>query len=144
VSAIRHFAKVAKRSGAAEVYAVAQAELDDVRDLGRLLLHLRRVGPDWRPDIHERRRLAYALLEANVSDREIRDQLEISQKTLTRRRRELVDKRNRACEPASQRGVSGTKTPTATRRSSEPILHVEASSGNGDDHALRLLLGEVA
>lgn len=142
MSTIRHFANVAKRSGAAEVYAVASGELD-VRDLGRLLLHLRRVDPDWTLDVHERRRLAYALLEADVPDREIRDQLDISQKTLGRRRQELVEKPNRPLQPAFQSGVSGTKTATATRRSSGPILHVEASSGNGDDRALRLLLGET-
>jgi hypothetical protein len=142
VSAIRHFANVAKRSGAAGVYAVARCELD-AAELGRLLLHLRRVDPDWRLDIHERRRLAYVLLEANVPDRHIRDQLQISQKTLTRRRQELVDKQNRPAETAFQSGVPGTKTATATRRSSGPILHVDASSGNGDFVALRRLL-EVA
>ncbi len=142
MSAIRQFANVAKRSGAAGVYAVARHELDAVQ-LGRLLLHLRRVDPDWSLDIHERRRLAYALLEANVPDRHIRDQLQISQKTLTRRRQELVDQRNRPAEPAFQSGAWGTKTATATRRSSGPILHVEASSGNGDFEAIRSLL-EVA
>ncbi len=139
MSTIRHFANVAKRSGAAEVYAVADGELD-VRDLGLLCLHLRRVDPDWSLDVHERRRLAYALLEAEVPDREIRDQLDISQKTLHRRRRELVEKQNRPLQPAFQSGVLGTKTAAATRRPSGPILHVEASSGNGDDRALRLLL----
>jgi hypothetical protein len=144
VSAIRRFANVAKRSGAAEVYAVARDELEDVRDLGRLLLHLRRVDPGWTLDMHERRRLAYALLEANVAGRDIADQLDISQKTLSRRRQELVDERKRACEPALQSGVSGTKTPSATRRSSGRILHAEASSGNGDFEAIGSLLGVAA
>jgi hypothetical protein len=142
MTAVRHFAQVAKRSGAAEVYAVARRELGD-RDLGRLLLHLRRVDPDWRLDVHERRRLAYALLGAGVCDREIRDQLGISQKTLGRRRRELVNNPNQPLEPAFQRGVSGTKTATLTRRPSgwvSPPLAFSASSGNGDDRALRLLL----
>jgi hypothetical protein len=146
VSAIRRFANVAKRSGAPEVYTVACRELD-VRDLGRLLLHLRRVDPDWKPDVHERRRLAYALLEADVSDREIRDQLDISQKTLGRRRQELVEKRNRPQEPAFQSGVSGTKTATATRRSSEPVSPpwgLSADSGSVDDRPLRMLLGEAS
>jgi hypothetical protein len=142
VSAIRRFAKIAKRSGATEVYTVARDELEDVRDLGCLLLHLRRVDPSWSLDIRERRRLAHALLEAD-SDREIRDQLDISQKTLARRRQELVHKRNRAPEPAFQSGVSGTKTPPATRRSLGPILHAEASSGVGDFEAIARLL-EVA
>jgi hypothetical protein len=140
VSSIRQFANVAKRSGAAGVYAVARHELDDVQ-LGRLLLHLRRVDPDCPLDIHERRRLAYALLDASVADREIRDQLDISQKTLTRRRQELVDKRNRPAEPAFQSGVSGTKTATATRRSSGPILHVDASSCTGDFESMVRVLG---
>lgn len=143
MTAVRLFAHAAKRSGADEVYAVARRELDD-RDLGRLLLHLRRVDPGWRLDVHERRRLAYALLDAGVSDREIRDQLVISQKTLGRRRRELLDNPNQPLEPAFQSGVSGTKTSTLTRRSSgwvSPSLAFSANSGNGDDRALRLLLG---
>jgi Trp operon repressor len=146
VSTIRHFAQVAKRSGAAEVYAIARRELD-VGDLGLLLLHLRRVDPDWRLDVHERRRLAHALLEADVPDREIRDQLDISQKTLTRRRRELVQKRNRSLQPAFQSGVSGTKTATATHGSSSrvsPSCGFSADSGSVDDRPLRLLLGETS
>ena len=143
MSAIRRFAQVAKRSGAREVYTVACRELD-VRDLGLLCLHLRRVDPDWTLDMHERRRLAYALLEADVPDRQIRNQLDISQKTLGRRRRELVEKRNRRLQPAFQSGVTGTETAVATRRPSGPILHVEASSGNGDDRALWLLLAGPA
>lgn len=143
VSAIRRFAQVAKRSGAAEVYAIACRELDD-RDLGLLCLHLRRVDPDWRPAPKERRRLAAALLEAGVADRNIVDQTDIGRTTLWRIRQELVDTPNRARNPALQSGEHVSKRPTATRRSSEPILHVEASSGNGDDRALRLLLGEAS
>lgn len=146
MSAIRSFANVAKRSGAREVYAVACRELD-VRDLGLLCHHLRRVEPDWKLEVHERRRLAYALLETDASDREIRDQLGISQKTLSRRRRELVDTRNRPLEPAFQSGVSGTKTPSATRRPSGPVSPpwgFSADSGSVDDRPLRrLLLGEA-
>jgi hypothetical protein len=126
MSAVLRFANVAKRSGAAEVYAVASRELD-APELGCLLLHLRRVDPDWRPDIHERRRLAYALLEANVPDARIRDQLEISQKTLARRRRELVDNSKCPRKPALQSGANGTKTPGRYIGSSGPILHVDAS-----------------
>jgi hypothetical protein len=84
MSAVLRFANVAKRSGAAEVYAVACGELD-AADLGCLLLHLRRVDPDWRPDIHERRRLAYALLEANVPNARIRTS------SRSRRRRSPAD-----------------------------------------------------
>jgi hypothetical protein len=65
MSAIRAFAKAAQRSGADEVYRVARRELD-ARDLGRLLLHLRRIDPDWRLRPKERRRLAGRLLEAGV------------------------------------------------------------------------------
>jgi Trp operon repressor len=142
VSAIRRFANVAKRSGAPEVYAVACRELD-VRDLGRLLLHLRRVDPDWKLDFHERRRLAYALLEADVSDREIRDQLEISQKTLGRRRQELVEKRKPASGTRIPKRRLGDKTAIATRRASEPVSPpwgLSADSGSVDDRPLRRLL----
>jgi hypothetical protein len=140
MSAVLRFANVAKRSGAAEVYAVASRELDAAQ-LGCLLLHLRRVDPAWRPDIHERRRLAYSLLEANVPDARIRDQLEISQKTLARRRRELVDIPKCPRKPALQSGAKRTKTPGRYCGSSGPILHVDASSGNGDFGALARLLG---
>lgn len=136
MSAVLRFANVAKRSGAAEVYAVAARELD-VRDLGCLLLHLRRVDKDWRPDIHERRRLAYALLEAGVPDRQIRDELEISQKTLARRRRELVDNPKCLLEPAFQRGARRTKT---AGRYGRPILHFDASGGCADIDAIRRVL----
>lgn len=143
MSAVLRFANVAKRSGAAEVYAVASRELD-AADLGCLLLHLRRVDPDWRPDIHERRRLAYALLEANVPDARIREQLEISQKTLARRRQELVDISKCARKPALQSGANGTKTPGRYNGTCGPILHVDASSGNGDFGALARVLGASA
>jgi hypothetical protein len=143
VSAVLRFANVAKRSGAAEVYAVASRELD-VAELGCLLLHLRRVDPDWRPDVHERRRLAYALLEANVPDARIRDELEISQKTLARRRRELADNAKCPRKPALQSGATRTKTPSGYGASSGPILHADASSGNGDFGALARLLGVAA
>lgn len=140
MSAVQRFANVARRSGAAEVYAVARRELGPP-DLGRLLLHLRRVDSDWSLDLHERRRLAYALLEAGVPDREIRAQLEISGKTLARRRRELVNKPNRDREPALQSGANGTKPATRYYGSSGPILHIEATSGNGDFGELGRLLG---
>jgi Trp operon repressor len=140
MSTVLRFANVAKRSGVAEVYAVASRELD-APELGCLLLHLRRVDEDWRPDIHERRRLAYALLDANVPDREIRDQLEISQKTLARRRRELADNSKCPRKPALQSSAKRTKTPGRYYGSSGPILHVDASSGNGDFGAMARLLG---
>jgi Trp operon repressor len=140
MSAVLRFANVAKRSGAAEVYAVASRELY-AADLGCLLLHLRRVDPDWRPDIHERRRLAYALLDANVPDREIRAQLEISQKTLARRRRELADNAKCPRKPALQSGAKRTKTPGRYNGACGPILHADASSANGDFGAIRRLLG---
>lgn len=143
MSAVLRFANVATRSGAAEVYAVASRELDPA-DLGCLLLHLRRVDPDWRPDIHERRRLAYALLEAEVPDRHIRGQLEISQKTLARRRRELVDNAKRPRKPALQSGTNGTKTASRYHGACGPILCADATSGNGDLEAIRRLLGAAA
>jgi hypothetical protein len=143
MSAVLAFARQAQRSGAADTHAIARRELD-VRDLGCLLLHLRRVEPDWRLDIHERRRLAYALLEANVPDARIRDQLEISQKTLARRRRELVGNAKCARKPALQSGATRTKTPGRYNGACGPILHADASSGNGDFGALARLLGASA
>jgi hypothetical protein len=140
MSAVLRFANVAKRSGAAEVYAVACRELD-AADLGCLLLHLRRVDPDWRLDIHERRRLAHALLEANVPDARIREQLEISQKTLARRRRELADIPKCPRKPALQSGAKRTKTPGRYYGACGPILSADASSANGDFGAIRRLLG---
>jgi hypothetical protein len=143
MNAVLHFAAQAKRSGAADTYAIARRELV-VCDLGCLLLHLRRVDPDWRPDIHERRRLAYALLEANVPDARIRDQLEISQKTLARRRREVADNAKCPRKPALESGATRTKTPGRYNGSCGPILHVDASSGNGDFAAMARLLGAAS
>jgi hypothetical protein len=140
MSAVRRFANVAKRSGAAEVYAVARLELG-ARDLGRLVLHLRRVEPDWSLPLKERRRLAVELVEADVSDRDVLDQTGISRTTLWRIRRDLVQQPNRARKPALQSGESVSNRAPLTRRSSGPILHAEASSANGDYRALGRLLG---
>jgi hypothetical protein len=140
MSAVRRFANVAKRSGAADVYAVARQELD-ARDLGRLLLHPRRVDPDWRLQLKERRRLAVELVGVGVSDRKVLDQTGISRTTLWRIRRDLVQQPNRPGKPALQSGGSVSNRPILTRRSSGPILHVEASSANGDFGAMGRLLG---
>jgi hypothetical protein len=140
MSAVQRLAKVAKRSGAAEVHAVARHELAPV-DLGRLLLHLRRVDSDWRLPLKERRRLAVELVEADVSDSKIIEQTEISRTTLWRIRRDLVDKPNRARELALQRGESVSNRSPLTRRSFGRILHVEGSSGNSDFDAVARLLG---
>jgi hypothetical protein len=139
MSAVLRFANVAKRSGAAEVYAVASRELDPA-DLGCLLLHLRRIDPDWRPDIHERRRLAYDLLDAGVPDRRIRDVLEISQKTVARRRRELVDSEKCVRKPALQSGAERTKPAGRYHGACGPVLQADATSANGDLGAIRRLL----
>jgi hypothetical protein len=92
----------------------------------------------------ERRRLAYALLDANVPDARIRDQLEISQKTLARRRRELADIPKCPRKPALQSGAKRTKTPGRYYGACGPILHADASTGNGDFGAIRRLLGASA
>jgi hypothetical protein len=122
---IQKLAQAARLSGAAEVYDHARGELDD-RDLGRLLLHLRRVDPAWRPPPKERRRLAARLLEAGVSDRDILDQTSISRTTLWRMRRDLVDLPNRARQPAFQSTGNVSNRAYATRTPSAPI-----SSPNG-------------
>jgi Trp operon repressor len=142
MSAVLRFANVAKRSGAGEVYAVARLELD-ARDLGRLLLHLRRVDPDGRLPLQDRRRLAVELVDAAVSDREVLDQTGISRTTLWRMRRDLVQQPNRPGKFALQSGESVSNRPSPTRRSSGPILHLEASSANGDCRALGRLLGDA-
>jgi hypothetical protein len=137
VSAVLRFAGQARRSGAADTYRVARRELD-ARELGCLLLHLRRVDPDWRAPLKERRALAGVLLEAGS----------VIRRSSTRR------------ASAGQRfGESGSKSPkgpatphrngpvfvsngaTLTRRSSGPILCCDASSANGDLEAIRDLLG---
>ena len=140
MSGVLRFAMIAKRSGAAEVYAVARRELGPV-ELGRLLLHLRRIDPDWRLSLKERRRLAVELIEAGVPDSRIIEQTEVSRTTLWRIRRDLVDKPNRARKPALQSGGFVSNRPTLTRRLSGPILHVEASSGLGDFEPVARLLG---
>ena len=139
MSAVLRFANAAKRSGAAEVYAVAARELD-AEELGHLLLHLRRVEPDWRLPSKERRRLAAELIETGAPDRDVLAQTEISRTTLWRIRRELVDKPKRAPDPALQSAGSVSTQAPATHRSCGPILHAEATSGNGDFGAMARLL----
>src|SRR5215204_7190711 len=99
MTAILRFAGQAKRSGAADTYAIARRELDP-RDLGCLLLHLRRIDPDWRAPLKERRLLAAALLDFGVTDSVVVDQTEVSRTTLWRIRRELVDRAKWARKPA--------------------------------------------
>lgn len=143
MTAVQSFARAARRSGAEATYAVARGELDD-RDLGRLLVHLRRVEPGWRPAPKERRRLAARLLEAGVKDRDVVDQTGISRTTLWRMRRDLVGRSKPAPEAALQSGANVSNRPPSTRRSPgsvSPPMGFSASSGNGDDRELRSLLG---
>ena len=140
MSAVLRFAGQAKRSGAADTYAIARRELD-ARDLGCLLLHLRRVDPGWEAPRVERRALASALLEASIADSKIVEQTGISRTTLWRLRRDGLDKLKCAREPAFQCGGLVSNGATLTRRSSPRILSAEASSANGDLDAILELLG---
>jgi hypothetical protein len=129
VTAIQEFAKAAARPGAEDVYDVARCELDD-RDLGRLLLHLRRLEPDWRPPPKERRRLAARLLQAGVSDKDIVEQASISRTTVWRIRRDLVNLPDPARQAALQSGANVSNRPASTRRSSNFISAPRAFSAN--------------
>ena len=140
MSAVLEFARQAKRSGAGDTYAVARRELD-ARDLGCLLLHLRRVDPDWRAPRKDRRALAGVLLEAGVRDSKILDQTGISRTTLWRIRQQFSEG---AWKPASEWAAFVSNGATRTRRSSGPILCCDASSGNGDLEAIRDLLRAAA
>jgi hypothetical protein len=91
--------------------------------------------------LKERRRLAVELLEADVPERTVIDQTGTSRTTVWRLRQQLADKPNRARDAASQSGGSVSNRPTLTRRSRTPILHLEATSGNGDFAAVARLLG---
>lgn len=104
MSAVLRFAQQAKRSGPADTYAIARRELD-ARDLGCLLLHLRRVDQDWEAPRAERRALAVALLEAGVAASRIVDQTGLSRTTLWRLRRNGLDKPKCPREPAFQGAV---------------------------------------
>jgi hypothetical protein len=140
MSAVLRFAGQAKRSGAADTYAIARRELD-ARELGCLLLHLRRIEPDWRAPSKERRQLAAELLEASVRASTVIEQTGVSRTTLWRLRRELADKPKRLREPALQSGANVSNGATRTRSPYGPILACDASSGNGDLDAIRRLLG---
>jgi hypothetical protein len=143
MSAVLAFATQAKRSGAADAYAVARRHLD-VRELGCLLLHLRRVDPDWRPPLRERRALAVALLDAGVRDATVIEQTGLSRTTLWRLRRDLADKPNQPREPAFQCGGFVSNGATLTNGSSGRILSADATSANGDLDAIRALLGATS
>jgi hypothetical protein len=140
VSAVLRFAGQARWSGAADTYRVARRELD-ARDLGCLLPHLRRVDPDWRAPLKERRAFAGVLLEAGVRDSKILDQTGISRTTLWRIRQQVAEG---ACKPASEWAAGVSNGATLTRRSSGPILCCEASSGKGDLEAIRRPLAGAA
>jgi hypothetical protein len=145
VTAIRDFVRTAQRSGAEATYEVARAELDD-RDLGRLLLHLRRVEPGWRPRPKERRRLAARLLQAGVSDKDIVEQTTISRTTVWRIRRDLVNPSDSGRKAALQSGGNVSNRPPSTYGSTDRVaapLAFSATSGNHDDRALRLLLNHA-
>jgi hypothetical protein len=117
VTAIQRLARAARPSGAEAIYDHARGRLDD-RDLGLLLLHLRRVDPDWRPPPKERRRLAARLLAAGASDKTIVDQTSISRTTLWRMRRDLVDSSNQAREGAFQSAANVSNRAHSTNGSS--------------------------
>jgi hypothetical protein len=140
MSAVLQFAAQAKRSGAEATYTVARRELEP-RELGCLLLHLRRVDPDWSLPVKERRRLAVDLVEADVPDSAVIEQTGVSRTTVWRIRRDLVARPNRPRNPAFQSGESVSNRPTLTRRSSGPILCFDASGGNADVEAIRHVLG---
>jgi Homeodomain-like domain len=140
MSAVLRFAGQAKRSGAADTYAIARRELD-ADDLGCLLLHLRRIDPDWRAPLRERRALAAALLEAGVRDSAIIEQTGISRTTLWRIRRNVADKPKCVRKPALQSGGFVSNGATLTNGSSGRILSADATSANGDLEAIRALLG---
>ena len=137
MNAVLHFAAQAKRSGAADTYAVARRQLD-MREVGCLLLQLRRIDPDWRAPLRERRALAAVLLDAGVSDRAIIDQTGISRTTLWRIGRQIA---KGVCKPALEWAAFVSNGATLTRRSSGPILAADATSANGDLEAIRELLG---
>ena len=140
MSVVLRFAGQAKRSGAADTYAVARRELD-ARDLGCLLLHLRRIDPDWQAPLKERKALAGVLLDAGVRDSTVIEQTGISRTTLWRLRREVLDKPKCSREPAFQSGGFVSNGAPAARSPYGPILGSDASSGNGDLEAIRELLG---
>jgi hypothetical protein len=143
MNAVLDFAGQAKRSGAAETYAVARRELSP-RELGCLLLHLRRVEPDWQAPRAERKQLAGLLLEAGVSVSTVIDQTGLSRSTLARLRRELANPAKCPREPAFQSGGFVSNGATRTRRSSGPVLSADATSANGDLEAIWALLGARA
>lgn len=143
MTAVLHFAGQAKRSGAADTYAIARRELD-ARDLGCLLLHLRRVDPEWEAPRADRRALAVALIEAGVREAKIVDQTGISRTTLWRLRRDALNKPKCPREPALQSGGFVSNGATLTRRSSGPILSADAGSANGDLDEIRALLRAAA
>ena len=143
MSAVLRFAGQAKRSGAADTYAIARRELDP-RDLGCLLLHLRRIDPDWRAPLKERRLLAAALLDFGVTDSVVVDQTEVSRTTLWRIRRELVDRAKWARKPALEWAEFVSNGRPRSRSPYGPILCCDASSGNGDFEAIRRLLAGTA
>jgi hypothetical protein len=109
-----------------------------------LWVHLRRIEPDWRPALNERRALAVALLADGVVDTKIIEQTGLSRTTLWRLRRNGQDKPKCARKPAFQRDVSVSNGATLAKGSFPAILSADASSGNGDLDAIRALLGVAA
>jgi hypothetical protein len=140
MSAILRFAGQAKRSGAADTYAIARRELD-ARDLGRLLAHLHRIDPDWQAPLKERRGLAAELLEAGVSDSTVIEQTGMSRTTLCGFAGKWSTSRNALVNPHCRAPRMFQTGQPAMCRPYGPILSCDASSGNGDFEAIRRLLG---
>ncbi|MDQ3647476.1 MAG: helix-turn-helix domain-containing protein [Actinomycetota bacterium] len=129
MSALAGFVRHAELGRGVEgVYEAAQPKLSD-RDLGRLAARLRRVDSTWKLPKAERHRLALALVETGLPDRRVCDQAGISRTTLWRLREKVAEQRNRPSETALQSGVSVSKSPPPTPRSSLPLLHYDATSG---------------
>jgi hypothetical protein len=124
MSSVREHAEHARLHGAEAAYANACADGLSPRQFGWLLVHLRRLDPDWRPAIGERHRLTRAMLEAGVPDQEIREALRISQPTLWRFKRERADTtpegarpREVGPQPRSTTGANHSKPANRPHRS---------------------------
>lgn len=91
MSSVREHAEHARLHGAEAAYANARRDDLSPRQLGWLLVHLRRLDADWKPTMGERHRLTRAMFETAVPEREIREALRVSQSTLWRFKRRLAE-----------------------------------------------------